>query len=339
MPASIFPLADLGAIARLAVSLPTADVASAKAAAARQATLTKPAGSLGRLEDLAQFMAGWHATPRPAIETAQALVFAGNHGVCAQGVNPYPQAVTAAMVANFAAGGAAINQICDVTGAQLSVIALHLDHPTADFTHGPALTDMDCLDALNRGAAAVDRAADILVLGEMGIGNSTVASALAAALFGGTAADWVGPGTGANAAGLARKRAAVEQGLARHAGLSPMAMLAAFGGREQAAICGAVLAARATRIPVILDGFICTAAAAVLFAVDARLLDHCVVGHVSPEPGHRRLLSAIGQAPLLDLGMRLGEGTGAALALGIVRAALACHNGMATFAEAGIAVP
>lgn len=332
----MFPFAALADLSRIADTLPLADATARAAARARQARLTKPPGSLGRLEELAEFMAAWQATAHPSIANAQALVFAGNHGVCAQGVNPYPQAVTAQMVANFQAGGAAINQLCGLNDARLSVVALELHRPTGDFTSGPAMSDAECLAALNAGAAAVDRAADVLVLGEMGIGNSTVAAALAAALFGGEAADWVGPGTGADTAGIARKVAAIEAGLQLHAGLDPARTLAAFGGREQCAICGAILAAREARIPVLLDGYICTAAAAVLHATDVRLLDHCLVGHVSAEPGHRRLLAALGKRAVLDFDMRLGEGSGAALALGIVRAALACHNGMATFDEAGI---
>lgn len=333
-----FSLASLSDLPTLADRLPAADGAAEAAARARQDQLTKPPGSLGRLEEIAAFMAAWRATPRPEIWRAQALVFAGNHGICAQGVNPYPQAVTAQMVANFEGGGAAINQLCQVNGADLSVVALDLDHPTADFTEGPAMTGAEALEALNRGAAAVDESADILILGEMGIGNSTVAAALTSALFGGAVADWVGPGTGSDPAGIARKVGAIERGLTRHAGASGNAgaILAALGGREQAAICGAVLAARAARIPVILDGFICTAAASVLYAADPRLLDHCLVGHVSAEPGHRRLLAAIAKRPVLEFDMRLGEGSGAALALGIVRSALACHNGMATFGEAGV---
>src|SRR3954470_6219275 len=229
MATAPFLLADLAALATLADRLPTADTAAADAARSRQAHLTKPPGSLGRLEDLAEFMAGWRATPRPEVRRAQALVFAGNHGVCAQGVNPYPQAVTAQMVANFASGGAAINQLCRVAGADLAVIALDLDRPTADFTERPAMTQTECLDAINRGAAAVDGRADILILGEMGIGNSTVAAALCTALFGGPTRDWVGPGTGADAAGIARKVAAIETGLARHRGLDAAATLAALG--------------------------------------------------------------------------------------------------------------
>ena len=327
---------QLSEIPALADALPRADQGAQDAALARQNSLTKPPGALGRLEELAIFMAGWQATERPRITQAQALVFAGNHGICAQGVNPFPQEVTAQMVANFKAGGAAINQLCQINGAALQVIALDLDHATQDFTTAPAMSEGETLDAMNQGAAAVDADADILVLGEMGIGNSTVAAALAAALFGGSAAEWVGPGTGSDPAGIARKIAAIETGLRRHGGQGAMATLAALGGREQAAICGAVLAARSARIPVILDGFICTAAAACLHAADPRLLAHCLVGHASAEPGHRRLLAALGQKPVLEFDMRLGEGSGAALALGIVRGALACHNGMATFGEAGV---
>lgn len=318
------------------LDLPVPDVAATEAAQARQAELTKPPGSLGRLEELAAFMAGWRGTARPQIDTAQARVFAGNHGICAQGVNPFPQAVTGMMVANFDAGGAAINQLCRVAGAELQVVALDLDRPTADFTQGPAMTDGECLDALRRGAAAVDPGADIVILGEMGIGNSTVSAALANAVCGGSAADWVGRGTGSDADGLARKADVVARGVTRHAGLSPMQLLAALGGREQAAICGAVIAARRARIPIILDGYICTAAVAPLHGANSHLLDHCLIGHQSAEPGHARLTEAMGKDPILSLGMALGEGTGAALALCILRGALACHDGMATFAEAGI---
>lgn len=327
---------SLDRIADLANTLPGTDEDARAAALARQNSLTKPPGSLGRLEDLALFMAAWRGTARPRIDRAQAVVFAGNHGICAQGVNPYPQEVTAQMVANFEAGGASINQLCRLNGADLSVVALDLDHPTADFTEGPAMTEAETLDAMNRGAATVDRTADVLVLGEMGIGNSTIAAALASALFGGEVAEWVGPGTGSDLAGLKRKILAIERGLVRHRGLAPMQVLAALGGREQAAICGAVLEARAHRIPVILDGFICTASAAPLYATHPGLLDHCLVGHVSAEPGHGKLLTALNKTPVLSFEMRLGEGSGAALALGILRAALECHNGMATFGEAGV---
>ncbi|WP_376875880.1 nicotinate-nucleotide--dimethylbenzimidazole phosphoribosyltransferase [Albirhodobacter sp. R86504] len=331
MPLILKCFADIAAL-----PLAQFDEEAAASAKQRQDSLTKPQGSLGRLEDLSIFMAGWRRTPRPQITSAQALIFAGNHGICAQGVNPYPQAVTAQMVANFNAGGASINQLCRVNGADLSVIPLDLETPTQDFTQGPAMTEAETIEAMNIGAASVRSNADVVLLGEMGIGNSTVAAALAAALFGGQPVDWVGPGTGADSQGIARKIDAIARGLSRHAGQDPLETLARFGGREQAAICGAILAARMAHIPVILDGFICTAAAAVLYAAHPTLLDHCLVGHCSAEPGHRRLLDAIGQKAVLEFDMRLGEGSGAALALGILRSALECHNGMATFGEAGV---
>lgn len=329
-------ITSLEAVAALAETLPAADAGAINAATERQNSLTKPMGALGRLEELAIFMAGWQETDRPSIKRAQAVVFAGNHGVCAQGVNPFPQEVTAQMVANFEHGGAAINQLCRANGADLSVIAIDLETPTNDITQGAAMTEAETLDAMRRGAEAVDADASVLVLGEMGIGNSTIAAALAMAAFGGDAKDWVGRGTGSDDAGVNRKVDAITRACAANADASGLALLSAVGGREQAAICGAVLQARALRIPVILDGFICTAATAPLFAADPRFLDHCVVGHVSREPGHARLLDALNKQPVLSLDMALGEGSGAAVALGILRSALECHNGMATFAEAGV---
>ncbi|NMG39597.1 nicotinate-nucleotide--dimethylbenzimidazole phosphoribosyltransferase [Chelativorans sp. ZYF759] len=314
------------------------DASAMEAARQRQLELTKPPGSLGMLEDLAVFLAGWQAREKPILDRAQALIFAGNHGVCAQGVNPFPQEVTAQMVGNFQNGGAAINQLCLANGCDLGVIALELDRPTGDISQGPAMDEAETLDALRQGAEAVDPQAQLLVLGEMGIGNSTIAAALACAVFGGNGADWAGPGTGADTEGVSLKARVVDRAVeANRAAIGdPLATLAALGGREQAAICGAVLEARARRIVVILDGFICTSAAAVLHPF-AGALDHCVAGHVSAEPGHQRLLAAIGKTPLLSLGMRLGEGSGAALAVSVLRSAVACHNGMATFAEAGVA--
>ncbi|MEO1910129.1 MAG: nicotinate-nucleotide--dimethylbenzimidazole phosphoribosyltransferase [Paracoccus sp. (in: a-proteobacteria)] len=312
------------------------DQEAADAAQVWQDNLTKPQGSLGRLEELAIFMAGWRGTSRPVMDHAQAIVFAGNHGVVARGITPFPPVVTEAMVRNFRNDGAAINQICTVAGAELQVVALDLDRPTADFTAGPAMTGAEVRHAMAAGADAVDPAADVVMLGEMGIGNSTVAAALAASVLGGRAEDWVGPGTGAQGAMLQAKIAVVAEGLALHAPRTVVETLAAFGGREQAAICGAILKARDLRIPVMLDGFICCAAAAVLTRDDPQALDHCMIGHVSAEPGHRQLIAALGKQPILSLDMRLGEGSGAGVALLVLRAALACHNGMATFAEAGI---
>ncbi|WP_019516802.1 nicotinate-nucleotide--dimethylbenzimidazole phosphoribosyltransferase [Sphingomonas sp. Mn802worker] len=318
--------------------LPAADANARAAAEARQAQLTKPAGSLGRLEEIAIFMAGWQRVARPRIERGRAVVFAGNHGVVAQGVSAFPPAVTAQMVANFEAGGAAINALAGSAGLTLRVAPLDLDRPTADFTHAPAMSEAECLHALNAGAAAI-AGADLLVLGEMGIGNSTAAAALAAASFGGSGRDWVGPGTGVDSDGVARKASVVDAALAYHRGAldTPFGILRRLGGREIVAIAGAVVAARHARIPVVLDGFIASAAVAPLARTVPGIVDHLIAGHCSAEPGHRRLLDRLRLRPLLSLDMRLGEGSGAAVAVSVIRAALAAHNGMATFAEAGVA--
>ncbi|MEZ5911342.1 MAG: nicotinate-nucleotide--dimethylbenzimidazole phosphoribosyltransferase [Paracoccaceae bacterium] len=331
--------ASLAGFRTLLASLPDADQTAAEAARARNAVLTKPPGALGRLEDLAIWYAGWRADPRPGIAAPQVIVFAGNHGVAALGVSAFPAEVTAQMVLNFQAGGAAINQLARAFGARMDVHALDLDRPTADFTREPAMDEGECLAALHTGWQAVDTGADLLVVGEMGIANTTAAAALAAALFGGTGAEWVGRGTGVGDDGLALKARVVDAALARHAGSAgdALALLAALGGRELAAMAGAIARARSLRIPVILDGFICTAAAAALARAVPRALDHCVAGHVSAEGAHRRLLGELGKEPLLDLGLRLGEGSGAALAIAIVKGAIACHSGMASFAEAGVA--
>jgi nicotinate-nucleotide--dimethylbenzimidazole phosphoribosyltransferase len=319
--------------------LPMADADATAAACARQASLTKPAGSLGRLEEIAVFLAGWQGNPQPVIEQGRAAIFAGNHGFVIHGVSAFPASVTAAMVGNFSAGGAAINALAAAAGLELEVVALDLDRPTADFTVAPAMDEAECLSALAAGAAVVKPGLDLLIVGEMGIGNSTAAAAICARSYGGTPAQWVGPGTGVDAGGIARKVAVVERALAFHnaAPRTPFETLRRLGGREIAAIAGAVLEARRQRLPVVLDGFIsCSAIAPLATAVPA-ITDHCLAGHCSAEPGHIRLLERLGLDPLLSLGMRLGEGSGAAVAVSVIRAALATHNGMATFAEAGVA--
>jgi nicotinate-nucleotide--dimethylbenzimidazole phosphoribosyltransferase len=317
--------------------LPAPDAAATAAAAARNGQLTKPPGALGRLEALALWLAGWQGTDQPTASRPQIAIFAGNHGVAARGVSAFPAEVTAQMVANFAHGGAAINQLARAFGAKLEVHALDLERPTADFTAGPAMSEAEVFAALRTGWDAVDPGADLFVAGEMGIGNTTVAAALAAALFGGEG--WAGRGTGVDDAGLARKAAVVAEGLALHAGVlgDPLQVLRCLGGREIAAMTGAIARARVERVPVILDGFITCAAAAVLARAVPGALDHCVAGHVSAEGAHGRLLAHLGLEPLLSLGLRLGEGSGAALAIGVVQGAVACHSGMATFAEAGVA--
>ncbi len=320
------------------LDLPAGSAAAAAAVAAREARLTKPAGALGRLEDMVGWLAYWQGKSPPRLDRVEVLVFAGNHGVTAQGVSAYPAEVTAQMAANFAAGGAAINQLARGAGASLRVIALSLDAPTADFTLEPAMDERAFLAAVAEGYRAVSADADLVCLGEMGIGNTTSAAALSAALFGGGAARFAGRGAGLDDAGLARKVAVINKALARHADAlaDPLRIAAALGGRELAAILGATLAARRMRIPVLLDGFVATAAVAPLAKLRADTLGHALVGHVSAEAGHRALLDALDKKPLLDLGMRLGEASGATLAVLILRAALACHTGMATFAEAGV---
>jgi nicotinate-nucleotide--dimethylbenzimidazole phosphoribosyltransferase len=331
------PFQSFDAFRALLAAAPGPDLAVRAAARARDAVLTKPPGALGRIEEVAIWLAGWQGTARPVITAPRIVVFAGNHGVTAQGVSAFPAEVTAQMVQNFRTGGAAINQLARAAGADLAVVALDLDLPTADFTAGPAMTGTECLAALQAGWEAAGQGADLLVPGEMGIGNTASAAALCLSLFGGQAADWTGRGTGVDPAGLTHKTAVVAAGVARHGHLSdPLALLAALGGREIAAMAGAIAGARARRVPVILDGFICTAAAAVLARAVPGALDHCLAGHLSVEGGHARLLAALGLRPLLDLGLRLGEGSGAALAIPLVRAAADCHSGMATFAEAGV---
>ena len=319
------------------LDLPGPDAAAAEGVSAREGRLTKPPGSLGRLEEITAWLAAWQGRNPPTLKRAEILVFAGNHGVTAQGVSAYPSEVTAQMVANFASGGAAINQLARESGASLRVIPLALDQPTADFTKNAALDDDAFLDAVSTGYDQVSSDADVVILGEMGIGNTTAAAALSAALFGG-GGRFAGKGTGVDEAGLARKRAVIEQGLARHADVlgDPLRAAAALGGRELAAILGACLAARHKRIPVLIDGIVSTAAVAPLKALRADALEHARVGHLSSEMGHRLLLQELDMKPLLDLGMRLGEGSGAAVALLVLRAALACHTGMATFEEAQV---
>ena len=332
------PFRSLDELRSACLDLPGGDESAAQAVASRQNTLTKPRGSLGRLEEIAAWLARWQGRAMPQLDRVKVFVFAGNHGVTAQGVSAFPPEVTVQMVENFSGGGAAINQLARVAGADLTVIALDLDRPTGDFTLAPAMDDAAFLEAVSTGYDAVTENLDLICLGEMGIGNTTPAAAISAALFGGGARKWTGRGTGVDDAGLTRKVVAIEAGLKRHADAlgDPLAIAAALGGRELAAILGATLAARHHGIPVLLDGFVCSAAAAPLAKLHADGLAHALAAHVSAEAGHRGLLDALSLKPLLDLGMRLGEASGACLAVNIVRSALECHQRMATFAEAGV---
>ena len=333
--------ADFAEMRRIVGQLPGPDDAAAAQAAAHQAQLTKPAGALGRLEEIALWLARWQGRHPPRLDRPRVAVFAGNHGVAARGVSAYPASVTAQMVRNFQSGGAAINQLTAQIDADLRIYEMDLEHPTDDFTDGPAMDEARCARAMAYGMMAVEPGIDVLCLGEMGIANTSSAAALCLALYGGEAADWVGPGTGAIGATLMRKQQAVAHAVVANRVLldDPLHVLRALGGEELAAIAGAVLAARMGRVPVLLDGFACCAAAAVLKAIDARALDHCLVAHRSAEPGHARLLQRLAMRPLLDLDMRLGEGTGAALAVNLLKAAVACHTGMASFTQAGVDGP
>jgi len=335
------PLASFAEIRALLPELPGPDLESATAAAQREVTLTKPAGALGRLEELTGWLATWQGRHPPTMGHPRTAVFAANHGVAARGVSAFPQSVTAQMVKNFVEGGAAVNQLCRTFDSDLRVYEMGLDHPTQDFTQGPAMNETDCVRAIAYGMMAVEPGLDVLALGEMGIANTTSAAALCMGLFGGEAEAWTGAGAGVSGAALEAKRQVVAEAVDRHRAHAgdPLAWLAAVGGLELAAITGAILAARLARTPILLDGFTCTAAAAVLWKLDPRLLDHCRVGHLSSENGHRKLCDLIGQTPLLDLGMRLGEGSGATLAIALLRAAVACHEGMASFTEAGVSGP
>ena len=317
---------------------PDGDEAAVAAVRARDAQLTKPAGSLGALEGLVEFLARWQGRAQPRLDNPMVTIFAANHGVTDQGVSAFPREVTAQMVANFTNGGAAISQICALHEINLRVFELALELPTGDITQEPALDDKMCAATIAYGMEAIAGKPDLICLGEMGIGNTTVAAAIYAGLYGGAGADWVGRGTGVDDAGLARKADAVDRALARHAGelTHPLAVLARLGGREIAAMLGALIAARHQKVPVIVDGFVATSAAAIAHAVNPAAIDHCLFAHVSAESGHARALQAMGQKGLLDLGMRLGEGSGAALAAVLAKTALHLHDNMATFESAAV---
>jgi nicotinate-nucleotide--dimethylbenzimidazole phosphoribosyltransferase len=329
------PFAD---IRRLITMMPGPDEAAVEAVRERDRHLTKPAGSLGRLEWLVEWLAAWQAKPRPSVDRPLVCVFAGSHGVAKRGVSAYPSDVNRQMLENFAAGGAAINQICASLGLGFKVFDLALDMPTSDIVEDAAMDEKSCVATMAFGMEAIAGGTNLLAVGELGIGNTTVAAAMYAALFGGSAEDWVGRGTGVDDEGLKRKVAAVNGALERHRDhlKDPLEVLRRLGGREVAAIAGAILAARLQRIPVILDGYVTTAAAAVLHAIHPATLDHCIAGHMAADGAHQQVLERLGKIPVLALGMRLGEGTGAALAAGIVKTAAAVHRDMATFAQAGV---
>jgi len=341
---------------RLALdAIPPFDHAAADAAQARQNRLTKPTGSLARLEDLSVQLAGMTGQAFPSAENAVIFIYAADHGVAAaHGVSAYPPAVTAQMVYNFARGGAVINALASEISAKLIVadvgvmeeipgdlnIAHHKVRPgTDDWTIGPAMTEADAITAITVGQHLVRECSPLglALVGEMGIGNTTTAAVLAAVLLGVPPSEIVGPGTGVDGEALARKHAVVALGMARHGtNKDPLALLASLGGLEIAAMTGTILAAAARRVPVVLDGFISTVAGAIAVQFDPAARDYLIASHRSPEPGHRLLLAHLGLTPLLDLGLRLGEASGAALAVPLLRASVRILREVATFGEAGV---
>lgn len=314
------------------------DAACRDAVAARAATVLRPAGALRRLDEVAAWLAGWQRTDRPAVHRPAAVLFAADHGVAVEGVSAYPADVTAAMVKALDAGVATAAVLCRHVGAELRVVDVGVGRPTANLAVEPALGADAFAEAWQAGTAAVeDLDADLLVLGEMGIGNTTAAAAVSCALFGGPAADWVGRGTGLDDRGLALKTEVVDRAVARVGEEGrPLEVLRQVGGAELVAMAGAASAARERSLPVLLDGYVVTAAVAALAVDRAGALDHCLAAHRSPEPGHGRLLDRLGLVPLLDLELRLGEGSGALLAVPLVAMAAAAVVDVATFDEWGL---
>lgn len=307
---------------------PGPDLAAVARTRARNVQLVKAAGSLGRLEEIAEWLAAWQGRHPPQLTRPLVAIFATSHGVAPRMTAPDPLPSTQQKLAIFAAGGAAVNQLCLAAGAGLKVFDLGVDRPTPDITQAAAMSEADCAATIAFGMEAIAGGADLLCLGEVGGGNSIVAAAICCALFGGDAQDWI---DGADA-GL------VQAVVRFHgSGLSdPLEILRRVGGREIAAIAGAIIAARSQRIPVLLDGFVVCAAAAVIHVLQLGALDHCMAAHVEHGGAHARLLKRLGKQPLLDLGIALGEGAGAALTIAIVRAAANAHSGMATFEQVGI---
>jgi nicotinate-nucleotide--dimethylbenzimidazole phosphoribosyltransferase len=318
--------------------LPGPDEAAAQRVRDRAARVLRPTGALARLDDVAVWLAAWQRTSRPKVDRTEVLVFAADHGVARAGVSAYPAHVTGAMVEALRAGVATANVMADAVGARLTVVDVGVGLPTGDLSVEDALDTArfgECLEAGRRAVADLEDP-DLVVLGEMGIGNTTAASAVCAALFGGPAELWTGRGTGVDEVTLSRKTEIVDAAARRVDGATPLEVLRRVGGSELAAIAGAAFEARRRSYPVLLDGFVVTAACAALEALQPGALDHAIAGHCSAEPGHRLLLEKLGKQPLLDLGLRLGEGTGALAAVPLVGLAARCVSDVATFEEWGL---
>jgi nicotinate-nucleotide--dimethylbenzimidazole phosphoribosyltransferase len=317
--------------------LPAPDEAAAGAVRRRAAEVLRPSGAFARLDEAAAWLASWQRTATPAVTRPALVVFAGDHGVVSEGVSAYPAGVTAAMLHALGAGVATAPVLAEEVGASLRVVDCGVGSPTRNLAVEPALDETRFAGCFDLGRAAVREVdADLLVLGEMGIGNTTAAAAVAASLFGLTASDWTGRGTGVDDATLARKAEVVGRARERIASRDPLEVLRHAGGTEMAALAGAALEARLRSIPVVLDGFVVTASVAPLDAVRPGALAHCIAGHRSPEPGHALLLEKLGMEPLLDLGLRLGEGSGALAAVPLLRMAARAVCEVATFEEWGL---
>lgn len=317
--------------------LPEPDEAAAAAVRRRVADVLRPAGAFARLDEAAAWLAGWQRTPSPAVARPALIVFVGDHGVAAEGVSAYPAEVTAAMLRALRAGVATATVLAAEVGARVQVVDCGVGAPTGNLAVGPAMDEARFAASLELGRAAVaELDADLLILGEMGIGNTTAAAAVAATLFGLTPGDWTGRGTGVDDATLGRKIEVVRRARERVGSCGPVDVLRQLGGTEMAALAGAALEARLRSIPVVLDGFVVTASVAPLDAARPGALAHCIAGHRSPEPGHALLLEKLGMEPLLDLGLRLGEGSGALAAVPLLRMAARAVCDVATFGEWGL---
>lgn len=318
-------------------TLPGPDETARAAVAARASDVLRPAGALARLDEVAAWLAAWQRTDRPSVERPALVVFAADHGVTAEGVSAYPSEVTAAVLDSLRRGIATAPVLAAEVGATVSIVDAGVGRPTGNIAVEPALDEARFAECWDAGRAAVRSLdADLLVLGEMGIGNTTAAASVASAVYGRAPEDWTGRGTGIDDATLARKVEVVARACARAGSVTPLTALRELGGAEMVALAGAVLEARTRSIPVVLDGFVVTAAASVLEAEHPGALDHCVAGHRSPEPGHSLLLEKLGMEPLLDLGLRLGEGSGALLAVPLIRMAAKAVVDVATFEEEGL---
>lgn len=316
--------------------LPGCDHAARDAVLERAASILRPSGALAWLDEIAAWVAGWQRTTQPRVAKPAGLIFAADHGVAAATkVSAYPTGVTEAMLSAYRQGRSTINAFARIAGATVSAVDVGVGNPTGDIRYEAALSEQRFDDIVRTAFAAVNELdCDLLVLGEMGIGNTTPSAAIAASLAGGETAAWVGRGTGVDDEGLARKRQAVQEAVRRIAGITdPIEILREVGGAEIAAITAATVAARHRSIPVVLDGYVVTAAVLPLHEIDPEAIAHCTVGHCSSEPGHRKLLERLGKSPLLDLDMRLGEGSGAMAAVPLIAMACAGITDVPTFGE------